>query len=98
MRLLREEGESPRGDWLEDCVGFVVESDASRIGRVAEVQRDAESGRPVALVVQGGLAGWRRRVVPVDEVAGVLPSSDRVLLNDAPPPVAGVQAAPSPAH
>jgi sporulation protein YlmC with PRC-barrel domain len=90
-----DQREPAPGDWLEGCIGFVVESDGSRVGRVDEVQRDADSGRPVALVVRGGVAGWHRRVVPVDEVAGVLPSSDRIILNAAPAPVAGAQAAPS---
>jgi hypothetical protein len=87
-----------RPDWLEGCVGFVVESDAGLIGRVVELQRDADSGRPVALVVRGGLAGWRRRLVPADEVAGVLPSSDRIILNGSPTPIAEGRVSPSPAR
>lgn len=93
-----DQREPAQGDWLEGCIGFVVESDTGRIGRVTEVQRENDSGRPLALVVRGGVAGWRRRVVPVDEVAGVLPSSDRVILNTAPAPVASTQVAPSPAR
>jgi hypothetical protein len=75
-------------DWLDGCVGFVVESDAGRLGRVVEIQRESDSGRPVALVVRAGMAGTRRLVVPVDEVAGVLSSSQRIILDDSTPPAA----------
>jgi PRC-barrel domain len=92
-----DEIESQRGDWLEGCIGFVVESEGRAVGRVTEVQRDGDSGQPLALVVRSGLAGWRRRVVPVDEVAGVLPSSDRIIVSSAPAPIATAQASPSPA-
>ena len=87
----------PEGDWLAECAGFIVESDAGRIGRVAEVERDADSGRPVALVVRAGMAGWRRLVVPVDDVAGVLPGLDRIVLNSSWAPLGEEHAAPSPA-
>jgi hypothetical protein len=75
-------------DWLDGCVGFVVESDAGHLGRVVGVQRDTDSGRPVALILRAGMAGMRRLVVPVDEVAGVLSSSGRIILGDSTPPVA----------
>jgi hypothetical protein len=70
-----------QGDWLADCTGFAVEDHGERIGRVAEVQRDADSGRPTAVVVRGGIGRIRRLLVPIEEVAGVVPSSRRIVLS-----------------
>lgn len=71
-------------DWL-DCIGYVVESGAGRLGRVEGVEHDDESGRPVALLVRAGLAGRHVLHVPVDEVVGVLPGSARVVLDGTSP-------------
>ena len=67
------------GDWLVGCIGYVVEADAGRVGRLEAVRRNG-AGRPVALVVRAGMAGRLRLIVPIDDVAGVLTSSDRILL------------------
>ena len=96
--MRRSSHEPVQGDWLEGCIGFVVESDAGRIGRVADVQRDAGSSRPVALVLRAGMAGRRRLLVAVDEVAGVLPSTERIVLNGSSVTVPEEQAAPAPAR
>lgn len=92
-----DNGDQAPLDWLDGCIGFVVESDAGRVGRVVEVQRDPGSGRPVALVVHAGMAGWRQLVIPVADVAGVLPGSHRIVLNGSWAPAADEQPAPSPA-
>jgi len=67
------------GDWLAGCIGYVVEADAGRIGRLEAVRRNG-AGRPVALVVRTGRAGRLRLLVPVDDIAGVLPSSHLIVL------------------
>lgn len=69
-------------DWLPGCLGFLVEARAGRIGRLEEVQRDPESGRPVALVVGAGKIARRRLLIPVEGVAAVVPSSGRIVLRD----------------
>jgi hypothetical protein len=81
---LSDHADSAQDDWLGSCVGFVVEAGGEPIGSVAGVQRDAERGRPIALVVRGGLARRSRFVVLVDEVAGVALGSRRIVLNDVP--------------
>jgi hypothetical protein len=88
LTLQPDEQQFAPADWLEDCVGFVVESDAGRLGRVVEIQRESDSGHPVALIVRAGMAGTRRLVVPVEEVAGVLSSSGRIILEDSTPSMA----------
>jgi hypothetical protein len=92
MRSRRNHREPARGDWLDGCLGFLVEAEAGRIGRVADVRRDGESGRAVALVVRAGMAGTRRLLIPVDDIAGVLPSSRRIILNGAWAPMPDEQA------
>jgi hypothetical protein len=76
-----DHAEPAQGDWLTGCTGFIVEGDAERIGRVAEVQRDADSGRPIALVVRVGIGGRLRLLVPVHDVSGVVLSSDRIIVD-----------------
>lgn len=84
MASLRDHADSAQGDWLSGCVGFAVEAGGERIGRVAAVRQDAESGRPTALVVRGRFARTSRFVIPVAEVAGVALGSRRIVLNDVP--------------
>jgi hypothetical protein len=80
-----DQSEPAQGDWLTGCTGFTVQDHGAGIGRVAAVKRDADSGRPTALVVRAGIGGMRRLLVPVDEVAGVVPSSRRIVLDGAGP-------------
>ena len=71
-------------DWLNGSEGFLVESPAGYVGYVAEIQRDEESSQPRAIVVRGGKRGSHRVVVPVQDIAGVVPSRKLVLLQEAP--------------
>jgi hypothetical protein len=97
MTSLRDHRDEPLGEWLDGCVGYVVESDSGPIGRVAEVERDPDSGRPVKLVARAGMGGWQRLVVPIDAVAGVLPGSRRIVLSSSWAPSPDEQPEPSPA-
>jgi hypothetical protein len=79
---------SPRagGDWIARCEGFGVISPDGRIGTVEEV-RYGPSRRwdsPTELAVQAGRGGKRRLIVPVDDVAAVVPDDRVVLLRSAP--------------
>lgn len=79
MHAWLEDTEYQNGDWLTGCRGFRVDSPRSRLGYVDEIHHDPESGRPTALVVRRGtLAG--REVVPVEEIAGLLPGERLIVL------------------
>lgn len=69
-------------DWLASAVGFAVASSHGQIGRLVDVERDADTGRPVALVVRTRVPRTRRALVTVDQVVGVLPGR-RLILVDA---------------
>lgn len=64
--------------WLRRCEGFRVEGPDGRLGFVEEARLDGRADEPVALVVHGSAPG--RVVVPVSEVAEVLPLEERILL------------------
>jgi hypothetical protein len=72
------------GDWLAGSRGFQVDSPHGPFGVVDDVRYDQASGRPDALVVRAGRFGVHRFVVPVDEIAGVLPSKRLVVLQELP--------------
>jgi hypothetical protein len=74
------------GDWIARCQGFGVVSPDGRIGTVEEV-RYGPSRRwdsPTELAVQAGRGGRRRLIVPVEEVAAVVPDDRVVLLRSSP--------------
>ena len=66
--------------WLCRCEGFRVESPTGRVGVVAEVRFESRVDRPDELVVRGGPFGNRVTVIPVAEVADVLPRHERIVL------------------
>ena len=74
------------GDWIARCHGFGVVSPDGRIGTVEEV-RYGPSRRwdsPTELAVQAGRGGRRRLIVPVADVAAVVPDDRVVVLRSSP--------------
>jgi hypothetical protein len=74
------------GDSIARCQGFGVVSPDGRIGTVEEV-RYGPSRRwdsPTELAVQAGRGGKRRLIVPVAEVAAVVPDDRVVVLRSSP--------------
>ena len=66
---------APEGYWLRFCHGFKVVSARGRVGIVEDVLYGADRERPSALAVRGGLFGTRVEIVPVEEVAHIVPRS-----------------------
>ena len=74
------------GDSIAGCQGFGVVSPDGRIGTVEEV-RYGPSRRwdsPTELAVQAGRDGKRRLIVPVDEIAAVVPDDRVIVLRSSP--------------
>jgi hypothetical protein len=90
-RTLVDEGNSgaaerPGGDWVARCEGFGVVSPEGRIGTVEEI-RYGPSRRwdsPTELAIQAGRGGNLRLIVPVDDVAAIVPDDRLVLLRASP--------------
>jgi hypothetical protein len=82
----QKHSERSGGDWVARCEGFGVISPDGRIGTVEEVlygpSRRWDS--PTELAVQAGRRGKRRLIVPVDEVAAVVPDDRVVVLRSSP--------------
>jgi hypothetical protein len=70
--------------WLARSEGFRVDTPAGRLGIVELVMLRARPDEPDALVVRVGVLGRRLVVVPVDDVADVLPRRQRVMLRRVP--------------
>ncbi|HET9545465.1 MAG TPA: hypothetical protein VFO88_07795 [Gaiellaceae bacterium] len=66
---------APDPYWLRHSHGFRVVSARGRVGIVEDVLYGADRERPSALAVRGGLFGTRVEIVPVEEVAHVIPRS-----------------------
>jgi hypothetical protein len=85
----RLKGSGPRAIdldyWLHRSEGFRVDSPVGRVGLVAELRFGSSADRPDALVVRVGLLG-RRLLIPVGQVAEVIPAERRVVLRAAPRP------------
>jgi hypothetical protein len=74
------------GDWVARCEGFGVVSPEGRIGTVEEI-RYGPSRRwdsPTELAIQAGRGGKLRLIVPVDDVAEVVPGDRLVMLRSSP--------------
>lgn len=65
---------------LARCEGFGVYTSMARVGTVEEVRFASDGDRPAALAVRAGLLGSWRLLVPVDQVAEVVPRERRVVL------------------
>jgi hypothetical protein len=81
--------------WLGRCQGFRVDGPGGRIGYVDEVVPTPESGPPEFLAVRGGRRGHLYLLVPADDVAGVFPLEELVLLRG--PRIAAALLTPGPA-
>jgi hypothetical protein len=68
--------------WLSHCEGYRVESSGGRIGLVEEVRRAADNGQAESLAVLAGIRGLRRLVIPVSEIALVVPHDERLVLKE----------------
>jgi hypothetical protein len=66
--------------WLGRCQGFQVDGPGGRIGYVDEVVPTPESGPPEFLAVRGGRRGHLYLLVPTDDVEGVFPLEELVVL------------------
>jgi len=66
---------APDPYWLRQSHGFRVVSARGRLGIVEDVLYGADRERPSALAVRGGLFGTRVDIVPVEDVAHVIPRS-----------------------
>jgi hypothetical protein len=72
------------GYWLRRCDGFRVDSPEGRVGVVEEVRYASRCDRPDAIAVRAGLLGRLLLVVPVAEVAWILPAREQVVLHRSP--------------
>jgi hypothetical protein len=82
----QKDGERSGGDWVARCEGFGVISPEGRIGTVEEI-RYGPSRRwdsPTELAIQAGRDGKLRLIVPVDDVAAVVPDDRLVMLRSSP--------------
>src|SRR5205823_14691182 len=77
-----------RDYWLHRSEGFRVDSPDGRVGFVAELRFGTSMTRPDALAVRAGLLGRLLLIVPVEQVAEVLPQERRIILHASPRPTA----------
>lgn len=83
--------------WLAHCEGYRVDRAEGRLGFVQEVHLGEDGREPAALVVRAGILGNRLVIVPVTEVAFIVPRAERIWLKssaqlaatEAPGPSAG---------
>jgi hypothetical protein len=68
------------GYWLEHCEGFRVECDRGRLGFVEEVREPSTPFDRGVLGVRAGVLGRRLLLVPVDEVAHIVPRAETIWL------------------
>lgn len=69
-----------RTHWLSRCEGFRVDTPEGRYGRVEAVMFRVRPDDPDALVVRTGMLGRRLALVPVEDVADVTPTRQRISL------------------
>jgi len=79
---------SDLGYWLRRCEGFRVESPQGRVGFVEEVRYATRCDRPDVIAVRAGLLGRLLLILPVGEVAEILPREELVVLQRSPRPSA----------
>jgi len=73
---------------LRRCEGFRVDSPQGRVGFVEEVRYASRCDRPDMIAVRVGLLGRLLLIVPVGEVAEILPREERIILPRSPRPTA----------
>jgi hypothetical protein len=73
---------------LRRCEGFRVDSPQGRVGFVEEVRYASRCDRPDLIAVRVGLLGRLLLILPVEEVAEILPRAERIVLRRSPRPTA----------
>ena len=90
--MSRLKGRGPRAIdldyWLHRSEGFRVDSPDGRVGFVSELRFGTSMARPDALAVRAGLFGRLLLIVPVEQVAEVLPQERQIVLRASPRPTA----------
>ena len=66
--------------WLEHCEGFRVECDGGRLGFVEEVRTPSTPFDGGVLGVRAGMLGRRLLLVPIEEVAFIVPRAETIWL------------------
>ncbi len=66
--------------WLGHCEGYCVECEGGRLGFVEELRAPPESTGPPVLAIRAGVLGRRILLVPVEDVALVVPRKQRLYL------------------
>ena len=74
----------PRFYWLCRSEGFRVDSPEGRLGLVEAVMFRVRPDEPDALIVRAGVLGRRLVIVPIEDVADVLPRKERIVLKRVP--------------
>jgi hypothetical protein len=74
--------------WLRRCEGFRVDSPHGRVGFVEEVRYASRLDRPDVIAVRTGRLGRPLLIVPVAEIAQMLPQEERIVLHRSPRPTA----------
>jgi hypothetical protein len=82
-----------RSYWLTHCEGFRVDFPGGAHGYVEEVRHASDPDRAALLTVRMGALGRRALIVPVDEIAFLVPRAERIWLKS-PAEIAGTEAAP----
>jgi hypothetical protein len=70
--------------WLRRCEGFRVDAPQGRVGFVEEVRYASRLDRPDVIAVRVGLLARLLLIVPVGEVAEILPREERIVLHRSP--------------
>jgi hypothetical protein len=83
-RTSLQEALGSRYYWLCRSEGFRVDSPEGRFGLVEAVMFRRRPDEPDALVVRAGVLGRRLVLVPIDDVADVVPRRERVVLSTTP--------------
>jgi hypothetical protein len=74
----------PRHYWLCRSEGFRVDTPEGRLGLVEAVMFRLRPDEPDALIVRAGVLGRRLVIVPIEDVADVLPRKERIVLGRVP--------------
>lgn len=77
-------GSAASNYWLRRCEGFRVDSTNGRVGFVEEVRYASRSDCPDVIVVRAGIFGRLLLVVPVAEIAEIVPREELVVLRHSP--------------
>jgi hypothetical protein len=75
--------------WLRRCEGFRVDSPQGPVGFVEEVRYASRLDRPDVIAVRAGFLGRLLVIVPVGEIAEILPRHELTVLHRSPRPNRG---------